>query len=132
MKADDELQERIWNDLYRKTRKLFHRQGKEEPTGEGDYWVVDDNYGWRQHTVYINTLKLLSPVNIAVLRSFLRYLPDWQIILVVNVPGKGKAWPPMGVTIRRREIIDGLMRKYLPMPYRMLVIPGSKPGTGYD
>src|SRR5262249_37123251 len=132
MKADEKLRARIWRDLYQKIGKLFHRYGKEEPTGKGDYWVVDDDYGWRQHTVYVNTLKLLSPVIIAALRSYLRYLPNWQIVLVVNVLGEGKTWPPMGVIIRRKEIIDGLRREYLPMPYRKLVIPGSKPGTGYD
>jgi hypothetical protein len=38
----------------------------------------------------------------------------------------------MGVTVRRHEIIDGLLRKYLPEPFRFLKIPGSRPGTGYD
>jgi hypothetical protein len=132
MTTDDELRDRIWTDLYRRIVELLRRYGKEDAIGEGDFWVVDDNYGWRRHTVYVNNLKLLSPNIVASLRGFLDNLPDWAIVLALNVPGNGKNWPPMGLTIRKHEIIDGLMRNYLPEPYRTLVFPGSRPGTGFD
>ena len=75
---------------------------------------------------------MLKVVIIAGLRELLRDLPDWEIVMALDVPGKEKEWPPMGLTIRRHEIIDGLSRDHLPEPYKSLVIPGSRPGTGYD
>jgi hypothetical protein len=132
MNSTDDVRDRIWGDLYRKIVVLLRRYGKEEPTGDGDYWVVDDNYGWRRHTVNIFNLKMLNPTVVAALRDLLTDLPDWAIVLALDIPGKEDVWPPMGVTIRRHEIIDGLRREYLPEPYRRLVIPGSRPGTGYD
>jgi hypothetical protein len=132
MTTDDEIRDRIWTKLYRRIVNLLRRYGKEDAIGEGDFWVVDDNYGWRRHTVYVNNLKLLSPNIVASLRSFLDNLPDWAIVLSLDVPGKEKSWPPMGVTIRKHEIIDGLQREYLPESFRTFVIPGSRPGTGYD
>jgi hypothetical protein len=132
MKMNDERRDQMWSDLYRKIVSLLRKFGKEEPTGDGDYWVVDDNYGWRRHTINIFALKMLDPAIISLLRALLKDLPDWEIVVALDVPGKENEWPPMGVTIRRHEIIDGLRREYLPEPYRRLVIPGSTPGTGYD
>jgi hypothetical protein len=132
MSTEDDVRDRIWGDLYRKIVVLLRRYGKEEPTGDGDYWVVDDNYGWRRHTVNIFTLKMLNLIMVGALRDLLRGLPDWQIVLALDVPGKEELWPPMGLTIRNHEVIDGLIPAYLPEPYRSLIIPGSRPGTGYD
>lgn len=132
MTTDDETRDRIWSDLYRRIVDLLGRYGKEDAIGDGDFWVVDDNYGWRRHTVNIFDLKMLRPHIVAALRRLLGDLPDWAIVLALDIPGTEGKWPPMGVTIRKHEIIDGLMRDYLPAPYRTLVIPGSRPGTGYD
>jgi hypothetical protein len=130
--TEDELRDRMWDELYRKIVALLRKYGKEEPTGDGDYWVVDDNYGWRRHTVNIFTLKMLDPEIVAALRHLLRGLSDWEIVVALDIPGKENLWPPMGVTIRDHEIIDGLRREFLPEPYRRLVIQGGRPGTGYD
>ena len=125
-------QDRIWNRLYRSIRSLLRRHGVESATGAGEFWLVDDNYGWRRHTVNVFDLKILDPAIIAALRRLLDDLPGWEIVLAVDVPGKEVEWPLMGVTIRKHEIIDGLSRGHLPEPYRSMVIPGSRPGTGYD
>ena len=106
--------------------------GVESAVGRGDFWVVDDNYGWRRHTVYIFNLALFTPSMVNAARKLLQGHPNWEIIFLVDVVGKEKEWPPMGVTIRKREIIDGLQREYLPAPYNQLEFSGSRPGTGYD
>ena len=132
MSADDEARDLIWRDLYRRIVGLLRHHGKEEPTGNGDYWVVDDDYGWRRHTINIFTLKMLNPKIVAALRDLLKNLPGWEIVLALDVPGKEDAWPAMGLTIRTHEIIDGLRREHLPEPFRRLIIPDSRPGTGDD
>jgi hypothetical protein len=59
---------------------------------------------------------------------------EWDALYkhVVDVLQKWGAWPPMGVTIRSQEMIDGLQRQYLPPEFQDFKIPGSRPGTGYD
>ncbi len=132
MNKEEELRDRIWGELYRAVVDVLGQYGKEEPTGDGDFWVVDDNYGWRLQIVNIFDLKMLDPEIVAKLRALLDKLPEWSIVLVLDVPGTEGKWPPMGVIIRRHEIIDGLQREYLPESFRNFVIPGSRPGTGYD
>ncbi|MDB5502325.1 MAG: hypothetical protein JWR89_2227 [Tardiphaga sp.] len=122
----------IWTNLYRRIVGVMKKYGREDACGEGDFWVVDDDYGWRRHTICIFNLNLFSPDVVGDLHQLLGGIPDWTIVLVLDVPQSGKEWPPMGVTIRRNEIIDGLLRQYLPAPFRALQIPGSRPGTGYD
>jgi hypothetical protein len=132
MTTEDEQRDRIWTDLYQRVLNLLQQYGKEDAFGNGDFLVVDDNYGWRRHTINAFNLKMLSPNIVAALRVLLDNLPDWEIVLALDVPGKEKIWPHMGLTIRKHEIIDGLMRNYLPEPYRTFVFPGSRPGTGFD
>ena len=132
MTKEDEVRDQIWTDLYKRVVAVLQQYGKEEPTGDGDFWVVDDNYGWRRQIVNIFDLKMLNPEIVANLRILLNDLPDWAIVLALDVPGTEGKWPPMGVTIRKHEIIDGLQREHLPPSFRSFVIPGSRPGTGYD
>lgn len=132
MTSEDELRDKIWDDLYRRMVEVLSRYGREDAVGEGDFWVVDDNYGWRRHTVNVFDLKMLNPVIVSELRNLLDDISDWAIVLALDVPGKEGEWPHMGLIIRKREIIDGLRRELLPEPYRSMVIPESRPGTGYD
>ena len=132
MATEEEIQDQIWNSLYRAIVDFLKLYGKEDACGDGDYWIVDDNYGWQRHTIDVFDLKMFDVVIVKGLRRLLQNIPNWDIVLVLDTPGVGKTMPPMGVTIRRNEIIDGLQRQYLPARFRDFKIPGSRPGTGYD
>ncbi len=132
MTKEEERLDETWGDLYTQVRSLLALYGKENAFGRGDFLLVDDNYGWRRQIVNIFTLKMLNPEIISSLRQLLADLPDWEIVYALDVPGKETEWPDMGLTIRKHEIVDGLRREFLPEPYRSLVIPGSRPGTGDD
>ena len=114
------------------------RYGIEDACGHADYLIVDDDYGWARNTIEIHRLKMLKVEIILALQALLRRtdlvhgIPDWTIVILVDIPGKEGQWPPMGVTIRAREIIDGLQRQFLPPEFKDFKIPGSRPGTGYD
>ncbi|HVZ52140.1 MAG TPA: hypothetical protein VG986_09250 [Pseudolabrys sp.] len=131
IKEDDVQQDKEWNALYQKIVHLLSRWGTEEYRGRADYLIVDDNYGWNRQTIEIHNLKMLKVEIVKELQSLLTDYPNWTIVIAVDIPGQ-EHWPPMGVTIRAHEIIDGLQRKYLPEQFRFLNIPGSRPGTGYD
>jgi hypothetical protein len=128
----DEKQVSIWDRLYEQVTVLLARHGMEDSVGKGDYWVVDDNYGWRRSQVEIHNLKMLRPEIVNALRSLLTDLPDWEITVTVDIPGKENTWLVMGLTIRQLEIIDGLQRQYFPKEFQGWQYAGSKPGMGYD
>jgi hypothetical protein len=128
----DEKQVSIWDRLYEQVTGLLARYGMEDSVGKGDYWVVDDNYGWRRSQVEIHNLKMLRPEIVNDLRSLLTDLPDWEITVTIDIPGKEKVWPVMGLTIRKHEIIDGLQRHLFPVEFQNVQYVDSRPGTGYD
>ena len=128
----DKEQVDIWHGLYERVLKLLARYGIDDPIGAGDYWVVEDNYGWSRIIIGIHNLKMLSPEIVKSLRALLSNLPKWEIVTYVDVPEKEGVWPKMGLTIRKHEIIDGLQRQYFPVEYQNLTYDGSRPGTGYD
>jgi hypothetical protein len=129
---DDDDQSRAWNWLYHQIERLLRKHGKEDYLGRADFWVLDDNWGILSHKIHINNLELLKPAVIASLQRLLRDYSAWSIVIAVAVPGPGEAWPDMGLTIRRHEIIDGLQRRYFPPAYRHFHYPGSRPGTERD
>jgi hypothetical protein len=129
---DDEEQMRTWELLYERIGGLLRKFGVESPVGKGDYWVDDDNPGFRQQKVYLNNLELLKPVVIAALQQLLWERPEWEIMIAVYIPKLGETWPDMGLTIRTHEIIDGLQRQYFPAEFRSIEYEGSRRGTERD
>lgn len=133
MNSDDaeKRQEAEWETLYGRIKTLLSYWGVENAFGEGDYLIVDDNYGYNRQNIEIHKLRMLKVPIIQQLRSLLVTFPTWEIVISVDIPGK-EHWPPMGVTIRNKEVIDALRREVLPEEFRFFKIPGSRPGTGYD
>ena len=129
---EDDEQWRIWDSLYEQIQAILNRFGVEDHLGRADYLLVDDNYGWQQHNIEIYKLRMLDPELVKELKALLRQAPDWQIVIVVDIPGTEQTWPRMGLIIRDHEIIDGLQREYLPPEFQALAYEGSRPGTGYD
>jgi hypothetical protein len=130
--ADEAVQQRTWLILYRKVLGELREFGTEDHFGDADYLLVDDNLGAPRHTVEIHKLRMLDPSLVRALRSLLQDFEGWEIVVVVDIPGNEDKWPPMGLIIRKKEIIDGLYRGYFPAEFRNVVFEGSRPGTGYD
>jgi len=129
-------QQREWEALYGLVVDTMAKYGVENAFGDGDYLIVDDNYGHRRQIVEVHNVKMLRPDIVTALRKLLDGYNGWEIVMAVNVPGpppeRKRLWPPMGVTIRKHEIIDGLLRQYLPPEFSNVHYAGSRPGTGYD
>ncbi|HVV78360.1 MAG TPA: hypothetical protein VHD59_01945 [Pseudolabrys sp.] len=129
---DDEEQDFIWQRLHKQVAKLLSRYGVNDATGKADYLIVDDNYGWHRVIVPVQRLHMFRAEIVAGLRALLQPLPaGWEITYVVDVPGKEKEWPKMGLTIRKHEIIDGLQRHLMPELVNTFY-EGGRPGTGDD
>jgi hypothetical protein len=122
-----------WENLYDQLRSLLMQFGTEDFRDFADCWVDDDDIGTKQQKVYVRNLGLLRPPVVKSLQCLLTgEFADWEIMMAVAVPGPGDAWPNMGLTIRRHEIVDGLQRRYFPPEFRDLAYEGSRPGTDRD
>jgi hypothetical protein len=121
-----------WSKLYERVTALLGKFGTYDALGDADFWVLDDNWGTRQQKVFVNNLSMLSPTIIAGLRALLSGTPDWEIVVAVSIRGAGEKWPDMGLTVREREIVDGLQRSYFPAEFQSLYYVGSRPGTEQD
>ena len=135
-KDDEALQDFQWETPYRAIKKELTQWGVENAFVDGDFLIVDDNYGHRRQIVEVHNVKMLQPDIVTALHKLLDGYDGWDIVMAVNVPGpppeRKRLWPPMGVTIRKHEIIDGLLRQYLPSEFSSVRYSGSRPGTGYD
>ena len=110
-KAD---QERDWQILHDDITRVLDPFGRKDAFGKCDYWLVDDNYGPRRHRLEIQNLDLFQIDILRQLQTVLAAYPDWCITIQVDVPGKEKLWPGMGVIVYSDEIVDELQRDFLP------------------
>src|SRR5687767_10045579 len=102
--SDETEQERTWGILYDQIRAILLEFGEENAFGDGDYWVLDDNWGVWQHKVEVHNLKMLKPHVVESLRALLAEHADWEIVIGVDIPNKEGLWPPMGLILRHSEI----------------------------
>ena len=110
-------QERIWGLLYDEISEVLRQFGTEDHFGHADYLLVDDNYGWKRHTIEIHKLHMLEPPVVKMLQPLLRELPGWEVVIAVDIPGTEGKWPPMGLRVQPDAIIDDLRRQYLPAEF---------------
>lgn len=124
---DNSAHERIWQSLHDKATEALDAFGKKDCFGKADYWIVDDDWGLDFIRVEVQNLQLMRPVVIDRLKQILADFPGWHIAVRVDVPGKEKSWPLMGVLVLHDRVIDRLKREYLPEEFRSLRYDG---GTG--
>jgi hypothetical protein len=122
----DPVQDREWQILHDRITETLDRLGRKDAFGNGDYWLVDDNWGWRRHQIEIQNLNLIRPHVITALQRNLSGYPEWCIAAGVY-PGL-QDWPEagMGLIIYDDEIIDELQRRYLPPEFHELHYEGSR------
>ena len=123
---DDDEQIRVWEMLYVRIKDTLDEFGREDWLGRADYWIVSDNWGTRQHKLYINNLDLLAPAVVKLLQNMLEDFPDWEIVVALYLKEKGYSWPNMGLTVRAHEIIDELQRQYFPSQYQSIRYEGTR------
>ena len=123
---DDTEQIRVWETLYTRLKDALDELGREDWRGHADYWIVSDNWGTRQHKLYITNLDLLAPAVVKLLQSTLADFPGWEIVVALHLKEKGYRRPNMGLTILGHEIIDELQRQYFPPQYQGIRYEGTR------
>lgn len=86
-------QEHEWVLLYERVAGYLRSLGTESPIGEGDYWLLDENWGQHLIRVEVQNLNLLVPPVVKGLQRLLSDYPDWEIAMAVDVPGTETRWP---------------------------------------
>jgi hypothetical protein len=52
--AEEAKQERDWQALHDAITATLDRFGRKDAFGRGDYWLVDDNWGWWSHQIEVS------------------------------------------------------------------------------
>lgn len=86
-------EDKEWATLYQKLLVLLKSIGENDYLGGKDYWIVDDDWGARQHKIYIHNPTILTPEIVNKIQRLLRDVsPGWQILIeidVLNCPNEG-------------------------------------------
>jgi hypothetical protein len=132
MSSDAEVvQEENWQILHDRITETLRPFGRKNAFREGDYWLLDDNWGWDCHQLEIQDLNLLQPRIIKALQALLADFPNWYMTVRIDVPGTEDTWPGMGLIIYKDEIVDELQREFFPEEFRHFTYEGtiSWPGS---
>lgn len=116
--GDRRRQMREWQKLYALIRNTLAPFGEDDCFGKRDYWVLDENWGFKGQKVLITNLRMLHPDVVRTLKGLLKDFPDWHILLTVAVRGKELSWPEMGVRLTASGVEDELDRSYLPPEFQ--------------
>ena len=105
MNDHDELQQREWDALYAELGALLDEHGKQNPYGDGDFWVVDDNYGSPQHKVCVTRVSFLTrPVALEVQRILRKYSLAWEVLFSLDKAELRPTANDLGVLVRKTDI----------------------------
>jgi len=103
-----------WQASFDEIRESLARIGKDDPFGGGDFWLLAEDWGNREHRLYLDNLLLLRQGLVQRLQKIIEQYPDWTIWLGIMPPSGKPDWPQMGLTIGCDSIVDDLVRSLLP------------------
>ncbi len=93
-----------WRRLYSELEKICSAEGISSPVGEGDYWIVDDDWGGYDHKVCVFKLAFLSrKLALDVRRLLANRHPKWSVLFQLELPEDPDV-PPEGLRITSEDI----------------------------
>lgn len=119
----DELQNEEWTKLYDELQQLLARHGREDAFGEGDFWVVDDNYGSPQHKVCVSRASFLTKIMASEVQQKIRtYSLPWEVIFAFDPRDERLDSADLGILVRKTDIQEhwdtGRMKRLLGNDFR--------------
>jgi hypothetical protein len=101
----DEHQRQEWATLYAELKALLGKHGKEDPYGNGDFWIVDDNYGSPQHKVCVFQVSFLTqPVAHEVQRTLRKHSLPWEVLFAFDKTDSRRHPNDLGITVHKANI----------------------------
>ena len=97
MSADARDEE--WASLYESLKTALAQLGREDAFGDGDYWLVDDDYGGTAQKLCVHKLTYLSSPLIATIQAALKRFPGCHVLVQLETEIDGQPTPPEGIVI---------------------------------
>jgi hypothetical protein len=100
--SDEERQRQEWEALYFELKELLSGQGKEDPYGNGDFWIVDDNYGSPQHKVCVFEVSFITqPLALEVQRLLRKHSLAWEVLFAFDKPDPRRDPNDLGISVHK-------------------------------
>lgn len=116
MSSRDDEWKRLYDELSRSLKTL----GTENPYGEADYWLVDDDYGDAAHKLCVHRPMFLQPALITAVQRVLEPFPQWRVMLQIEFPIDGVPHASSGLIIYPGAIEEHWDRRLVPALVRQL------------
>jgi hypothetical protein len=106
------LQESEWQSLYFELGHILAATGRENAFGDGDFWIIDDNYGSFQHKVCVTQVAFLTPeIAASVQRLLTARYPKWEVLFSLDGPSIRPTPDDMGITVRASGVKEFWSRR---------------------
>jgi hypothetical protein len=107
-------QDTEWRLLYAKLSGLLESAGDPDPYGNGDYWLVDDDWGSKQHKICIFRIESVSSTLIEAIQKILQpFGPDWEVLIALEIQDKRYTGGPEGLTVTAQTVRQDWDRRLL-------------------
>jgi hypothetical protein len=84
---------------------VLRKFGKNDPFGEGDFWLVDDNWGDWTQKLTVNNIGVLTREFVDQLKQVMVQFSAWRLMVTLEVALPcGKNVPPDGLIISGASI----------------------------
>lgn len=103
-----------WQASFGDLLELLTPYGRNSAVGEGDFWLLPEDWENREHVIHLDKLQLLEQGLAQRIRELLaRRYPNWVVSIII-IPPRDRRWPNMGILITKDAIEDHLDRSVLP------------------
>ena len=93
---------------------LLESAGEPDPYGDGDYWLVDDNWGSRQHKLCVFRIEAITSVLIDEIRKILKpFRAEWEVLVALDLKDKRYTGGPEGMLIKAAGVEELWDRRLL-------------------
>ncbi len=89
-----------WSRIYARLLNLLEQYGVNDAFGEGDYWLVDDDWGDRLHKLHVFNLSFLTHELVGALNHQLANFLGWRVMVTLDIHSPtAEEIPPNGLMI---------------------------------
>jgi hypothetical protein len=98
----ENVQESEWNKVFDNLKTVLLDFGRVDAFGDGDFCLIDDNYGTPQHKIEVSPEFVVSDIFLAALQKVLVPMSlTWEVILVQTNSLGGDAWSVQVMQIKK-------------------------------
>ncbi|ABM93335.1 hypothetical protein [Methylibium petroleiphilum] len=70
-----------WSVLYGRLLEELAVHGRNDPFGDGDFYLIDDDYGSKQQKIEVTSSGSFTPALVTGIQRILASFPGWEVIV---------------------------------------------------